>query len=503
MRKNRENQMPLTPLWPDHRLGDELQMISRILDNNPEILHWVLQDLSDKADPCNGSPGLSAEQVVRCAVIKNWHGLSYEKLAFHVDDSASFRAFCRLPLGWSPGKSCLQQNISRIQASTWQRITRVLVGWAKAEGLEKGRKIRVDATAVESDIRHPLDSQLLYDSVRKVTALLGKLAEHYPVVYHNHCRRAKRRVTNIRNSRGQNRRQFYQDLVKVAGQTYGYGCQALESAAGWQGIESEVILQQLRHYLDLMGRVIDQTDRRVLQGQKVPAAEKVVSIFEEHSDIIQTGGRETIFGHKIFLTCGKTSLIVDCLVTQGNPADQAQMQPMLERQHSALRALSSPSQLRRGICHSEQSKVGQEARNPGRGLCQKGRAEGHRYGALQLGLQAVEALSGWNRRLYLDAQTGLRSGSLHLEGMGALPAVCASLGAQFQSVGVGPATVVNESLDAIMEGDFEGEVFVENCIWSTRSPDRCCRPILSPMNRCIWYKNNPLGSLNNGFPDGN
>ena len=75
MRKNRENQMPLTPLWPDHRLGDELQMISRILDENPEILDLVLQDLSDKADPCNGSPGLSAEQVVRCAVIKNWQAL--------------------------------------------------------------------------------------------------------------------------------------------------------------------------------------------------------------------------------------------------------------------------------------------------------------------------------------------------------------------------------------------------------------------------------------------
>ena len=106
-------------------------MISRILDNNPEILHWVLQDLPDKADPCNGSPGLSAEQVVRCAVIKNWHGLSY---AFHVDDSAR-------PLGWSP-KSCLQENISGFISG---RITRVLVGWAKAEGLEKGRKIRVDA----------------------------------------------------------------------------------------------------------------------------------------------------------------------------------------------------------------------------------------------------------------------------------------------------------------------------------------------------------------------
>ena len=75
-------------------------------------------------------------------------------------------------------------------------------------------------------------------------------------------------MTNIRNSRGQNRRQFYQDLVKVSGQTYGYGCQALESAAGWQGIESEVILQQLRHYLDLLGRVIDQTDRRVCRARR-------------------------------------------------------------------------------------------------------------------------------------------------------------------------------------------------------------------------------------------
>ena len=152
------------------------------------------------------------------------------------------------------------------------------------------------------------------------------------MLYHNHCRRAKRRVTNIRNSRGQNRNRFYQDLVKVAGHTYGYGCRVLENIPESQATPCKGILQQLRHYLDLMGRVIDQTDRRVLQGQKVPAAEKVVSIFEEHSDIIQTGGRETVFGHKIFLTCGKTSLIVDCLITQGNPADQSQMQPMLERQ---------------------------------------------------------------------------------------------------------------------------------------------------------------------------
>jgi IS5 family transposase len=332
MRKNRENQLPLAPLWPDHRLGDELQMISRILDENPQILSLVLQDLSDKSDPCNGAPGLSAEQVLRCAVLKHWHGLSYHKLAFHLGDSMSFRVFCRLPLSWSPGKSCLQENIAKIRAATWQEITRVLVAWAQSEGLEDGRKIRVDATPVPSDIRHPLDSQLLYDSVRKVTALLEKLSEVVSVSYHNHCRRAKRRVTNIRNSRGENRKRFYQDLVKVAGQTYRYGCQALQDTEGFPEPACQPIRKQLRHFLDLMRQVIDQTDRRILQGQKVPAGEKVVSIFEEHSDILQTGGRETFFGHKVFLTCGKTSLILDCLVTQGNPADQGMVQTMLERQ---------------------------------------------------------------------------------------------------------------------------------------------------------------------------
>ena len=53
---------------------------------------------------------------------------------------------------WTPSASCLQENISRIQASTWGQINRLLVGWAGRQGLERGRKIRADATVVESPI---------------------------------------------------------------------------------------------------------------------------------------------------------------------------------------------------------------------------------------------------------------------------------------------------------------------------------------------------------------
>lgn len=235
-------------------------------------------------------------------------------------------------MGWAPSKSCLQQNISHIRASTWEKINRVLVGWAESQGLERGQKIRVDATAVESDIRHPLDSQLLYDSIRTVTALLRELAEHHSVFYSDHGRRAKRRVTNIRNSRGKTaKRKHYRDLLAVARKTHGYAVKAVEQLGSWPDFQSQLIGAKLRHYLELMEQVIDQTDRRMMQDEKVSASEKVVSIFEPHSDIIQTGGRETVFGHKVFLTCGKSSLILDCLVARGNPADSSQMKPMLER----------------------------------------------------------------------------------------------------------------------------------------------------------------------------
>src|SRR6185369_15094358 len=73
------------------------------------------------------------------------------------------------------------------------------------------------------------------------------------------------------------------------------------------------------------------SERRVFRGEKVPVAEKVVSYFEEHTDIIVKSRREVVYGHKVFLTSGKSNLILDCLVERGNPADSEQYIPMLKR----------------------------------------------------------------------------------------------------------------------------------------------------------------------------
>jgi IS5 family transposase len=331
MRQNSENQLPLSPLWPSHQLSQELRVISQILDANPEISELVLHDLCDRVSSQTGAPGLSGEQVLRCALLKQIHQFSYERLAFHLEDSVTARSFCRLPLGYAPRRSTLQGNLSRIRASTWEEIRRVLIGWAAEQGLEKGRKVRVDATAVETDIHYPIDSELLYDGIRVLTRLLKVAA--VPPAFTDHRRRAKKRLLEIRNRRGQRRQEAYRDLLKVTHRVCGYVREALQDEALWMDPASPSLVSQLRHYLGLVERVINQTERRVLQGKSVPAEQKVTSIFEEHTDILKKGNQEPVFGHKIYLTCGTTSLMLDCVVERGNPADSNRTQPMLRRQY--------------------------------------------------------------------------------------------------------------------------------------------------------------------------
>ena len=92
-----------------------------------------------------GRRGLPAETVLRCALLKEQRQLSYEELAFHLEDSASFRAFARLALAWSPKKSVLHQTISAIRPESWEAVNRALLVSAKQDKLENGATVRSTA----------------------------------------------------------------------------------------------------------------------------------------------------------------------------------------------------------------------------------------------------------------------------------------------------------------------------------------------------------------------
>jgi IS5 family transposase len=198
--------------------------------------------------------------------------------------------------------------------------------------------VRIDCTVVESNIHDPKDSSLLWDSVRVLTRLLHRAKEDFGlrVLFQDHSRRAKRRLLGIMNSRNKkDRRSKYVDLIKVTNKSISYAQSAIEAIDKVASISNGLIALRLdlNQYSQLAARVVDQTQRRVLLEENVPASDKVVSLFETHTDIIVKDRRDTFFGHKICLTGGASNLIVDCLIVDGNPADSSLTVDMLDRQN--------------------------------------------------------------------------------------------------------------------------------------------------------------------------
>ena len=126
-----------------------------------------------------------------------------------LSDSASFRAFARLPLHWCPKKSVLQETISAISARIWERINRCLLASASETKVETGTLLRLDSTVTETMIHEPSDSWLLCDAMRIMVRLLdaaGDLPQAPAIAWHNHSRRAKRRAQAIDHCRKQTKR---------------------------------------------------------------------------------------------------------------------------------------------------------------------------------------------------------------------------------------------------------------------------------------------------------
>jgi IS5 family transposase len=342
MRQKRVTQFSIFHVMPNNPIAKELEAMSKILDAQPTMVELVHKDIVGIKRTDTGRPGITAEQTLRSAVLKQYRSLTYEELAFHLEDSQSFRAFARLNINQFPSKSVLQENIKAISVSTWEAIQRLLLDYAVDEELEKGRKIRIDSTAVDSNIHHPTDSTLLGDGIRVITRLLiaGKDLEPMPEYsFSDHRRVAKKRVVTILNAKKQKvREKAYKDLLDVSARVLGYAFDALSALKAFESddvrewVRARVLIEKLDVTVLNLKRVMDQTERRVIRGEKVPAPEKVTSFFECHTDIIVKGSRDTQFGHKVFLTGGDSGVIIDCVVARGNPADTEMFQPMIQRQ---------------------------------------------------------------------------------------------------------------------------------------------------------------------------
>jgi transposase, IS5 family len=333
-------------------LEPELQAIADFLDDHEEMIETIRGDLRrglKNAD--TGRNGLTAQQVLRSLIlmrVKNW---DYRELRERIADGYTLRGFTEFHCQPVPKHDAFQRAFVRLRPQTLMAVNELLVQAAVALGLEDGKTLRVDTTVVQTDVHHPTDNTLLWDVVRVVTRLVGRLADLMKrriKGFPNRRRAARRRMLAIQRmtttQRHAQQTGKYRELISITEEVVECARSALRDTSNARSkdllsdLAAEELRKEIERYCELGDGVIDQTRRRVLGGEQVPNAEKIYSIFEPHTDLIKRGKVLTPveFGHKVFLAESAQGLITQYKVLKGNPSDEDHAEPSLKRHKAAF-----------------------------------------------------------------------------------------------------------------------------------------------------------------------
>jgi len=325
-----------------------LDAISDFLDDHEEMIAAIHRDLREGlTKPNTGRRGLTPRQILRSLVlmrVKNW---DYRELRERIADGLTLRQFTDFYCDPVPKHDAFHRAFIKLTPETLKVVNDLLIQAAVGLGLEDGAKLRVDTTVVQTDIHHPTDNTLLWDTVRVVTRLVGRLAKALECRrikgFRNRTRSARRRMQEIQRMTTRQRHEQqtgkYRELIAIADKVVDSARMVLERTAKMRGKDMRADLaigevrKEIEHFCDLGNQVTDQTRRRVLNGEQVPNTEKIYSVFEPHTDLIKRGKVRTPieFGHKVFLAESAQGLITQYEVLKGNPSDETHVTPSLKR----------------------------------------------------------------------------------------------------------------------------------------------------------------------------
>ncbi len=339
----------------DFSMDPLLAALDKIMDDE-QLLLLAWNDWVKCRPNClqTGRPSTPVEALLRLQAVRRLYGWAYRPVRQQVKGSLALRQFTRVYGHTVPNHATMNEWERALKPATVRLLNQRVVALAVAQGVTTGQKLRTDGTVVETNIHYPTDSSLLADSVRVLGRMLsagrevvGQRPDLDRRLFVNHTRRSKRLAREIGRSSGQaapgetvtaHRRKLYQKLLKTTRDSVAHARQVIPILQQYGQGAGQSLAESLAQYLPLVERIIDQTERRVVRGQSVPASEKLVSLFEPHTALIRRGKpapHETEFGRKVWLDEVEGGIISDYRILSGNPPD-AQSFPASLAHHQQL-----------------------------------------------------------------------------------------------------------------------------------------------------------------------
>jgi transposase, IS5 family len=328
-----------------------LTHLDHLLDDD-ELFQCVKQDLARRFPRTSsfGRPSTPVEVILRMLIIKHLYHWSYEHTEQWTSDSLVLRQFCRVYAARVPDATTLIRWANLIQPATLQHLLDHVVDLARQNRVTRGRKLRLDSTVVTTNIHYPVDSTLLADGVRVLTRtiqrakpILQTTVSRGRTLFRNRLRTVRRvtkQLIDATRRRGEQAarqvQEGYRQLLQVTQHVVAQAQQVQqhlhEHLEQQHDRTTQRLLDTLETFVPRVEQVIGQATRRVLQGEVVPASEKVVSVFEPHTAIIRKGkaGRPTEFGRVLWLAETEGGIITQARVLDGNPDDAAEVVPSLD-----------------------------------------------------------------------------------------------------------------------------------------------------------------------------
>ena len=342
MRKKAERQLPLDFAGTQKLTKDWYSLyrnIHDILEANPLVVDLVHADLTVGQKKLKRNvEGVASESILRLALVQQIEELSFRQVIVRVDDSEMLRFFCRFYDDPVISYSKYATLVNMIQPRTWERINELIVRFARDKKGFKGKQLRIDTTAVETDIHFPMDSSLLCDSVEVLSRLLKHVQRIDPSVvgpWRARLRNAKRLTQKLLRGGATlhkaTRKKWYGKLIAATERVMARAAEVRERIGAGRvavknpldRLELEAWAQDIGHYLPLVEQCVAQARKRVLWEQEVPNAEKIFSIFEPHTELLIRGkaGKKVEFGHMVEVRQIEDGLITHYKTHAKRPAE--------------------------------------------------------------------------------------------------------------------------------------------------------------------------------------
>ena len=330
-------------LWPNW-----LKRIDTLLEDEA-VIETVASALEERwpKSRTRGREGTPAEVVLRMLILKHLHDWSFDELEQEVRANLVYRAFTRIGLDAVPDAKTILKIAKALGPEVITDLHQRVVDVAKRAGVTHGRRFRIDTTVVETNVHYPTDSTLLQDGVRVLTRAMqrarvagGSSAGRV----RNRLRRVSRlglaislqaRTPKTRDAMIQSYRRLMattRAVLRDAATMIRRTGQQLRTATGAPAQILRDARQQVQPMRPLVARVLAQTRARLFGGD-THAPDKVLSVFEPHTEAIRKGkiAKPTEFGKLVTIQEAEHQIVTAFEVHAERPPDVTLWAPALDR----------------------------------------------------------------------------------------------------------------------------------------------------------------------------